>query len=338
MAGLAAQSITPPAAQSVKAAKTVRPRAAAAARRSYQLGQSFTECLVVVVSIALVAMLGFSAMSSGIGSQSASMAEALAGGANSTEARLVAAPSPPYIPLPDFDQEIAAQPEVLANDDQDAQGSLAFAQGFASGLIDALWEELGALLSPIDTALALAELARLFATEFTETIELLYDELIAGPLNTLFNGTDYERGLVVGSQVSPFKAVSVLAKASGAAILVAAAKRAEDIDGIPRINGQRPRNYEYAGDTHPSGVKFNEKGFPDFSPYAIEEVKLDGLTGRYRTDAKLANEKAGLAKTPKGYVWHHVEDGKTMQLIPRDIHQAARHTGGAAVLRENSGR
>ena len=308
----------------------------AAPAKPRQRGQTFTECLIIVASVALIAMLGFSAMSNGIGGQSASMAEALAGGARA-EQPIFSAP-PPESTLDDFDRDVATQPESPQEDDEDAAGSLAFAQGFASGLIDALWEELGALLSPIDTALALAELVQLLATDFIETIELLYDELIAGPISTLFSGTDYERGIIVGGQVSPFKAVSVLAKITGAEALVAAAKRAEEVDRIPRINGKRPINYQYAGKTHPSGVKFNERGFPDFSPYTIEQVTLDGLTGRYRTDAKRANAAVGLAKTPPGYVWHHVEDGRTMQLIPQDIHQAARHTGGAAILRENSAR
>lgn len=35
-----------------------------------------------------------------------------------------------------------------------------------------------------------------------------------------------------------------------------------------------------------------------------------------------------------GYTWHHVEDGKTMMLVPTDLHQAVRHTGGAALLRK----
>ena len=61
-------------------ADDTKPRAKPSPR---QQGQTFTECLIVVVSVALIAMLGFSAMSSGIGAQSASMAEALAGGANS---------------------------------------------------------------------------------------------------------------------------------------------------------------------------------------------------------------------------------------------------------------
>ena len=35
-----------------------------------------------------------------------------------------------------------------------------------------------------------------------------------------------------------------------------------------------------------------------------------------------------------GYTWHHLEDGKTLILIPTDLHNAYRHTGGASLLRE----
>jgi hypothetical protein len=35
-------------------------------------------------------------------------------------------------------------------------------------------------------------------------------------------------------------------------------------------------------------------------------------------------------------VWHHVEDCVTMQLLPLDIHGAARHTGGAAIILSGS--
>ena len=102
---------------------------------------------------------------------------------------------------------------------------------------------------------------------------------------------------------------------------------------IPTINGRKPINSDYAGQPHPSGVVFKDNGFPDFSPYAVKQVEIQGLTGEYDIDAQLANEALGYPSTPKGYVWHHVEDGTTMQLIPQDVHQAARHTGGAAVIR-----
>jgi hypothetical protein len=102
---------------------------------------------------------------------------------------------------------------------------------------------------------------------------------------------------------------------------------------IPTIGGRLPINSKYAGGTHPSGVSFNQQGFPDFSPYAQKTVVIDDLTGQRAIDEALANKAAGYPSTPQGYTWHHVEDGKTMQLVPRDIHQATAHTGGAAVIR-----
>lgn len=101
---------------------------------------------------------------------------------------------------------------------------------------------------------------------------------------------------------------------------------------IPTIRGRIPINSRYAGQIHPSGIKFTSQGFPDFSPHAIAQVEIDGLTGRYAKDAALANKAISLKKTPAKYVWHHVEDGKTMQLVPKRIHKI-RHTGGSAVIR-----
>ena len=101
---------------------------------------------------------------------------------------------------------------------------------------------------------------------------------------------------------------------------------------IPTIGGRLPINSSYAGTTHPSGVEFTAQGFPNFSPYAEAEVQLDGLTGNYTKDAARANQAVGLDSTPEGYVWHHVEDGETMQLVPQEIHNSTRHTGGAAVI------
>lgn len=119
-----------------------------------------------------------------------------------------------------------------------------------------------------------------------------------------------------------------------------------DQTGIERIGGRRPINSDYRGrvydgpawtselaSRYPDGVRFTDAGFPDFSPYARARVRLDGLTGIYDTDASVANRALGLRQTPPGLVWHHVEDGTTMILIPRDLHAAIRHTGGSAVIR-----
>ena len=107
--------------------------------------------------------------------------------------------------------------------------------------------------------------------------------------------------------------------------------------------GSKIINKKYAGkvyklggelaEKYGDGVKFSKYGFPDFSPFAKETVTVKGLTGRYAKDAKLANKSAGLQSTPAGFTWHHVEDGRTMQLIPKDLHKAVRHTGGCAVIK-----
>ncbi|MGH1506260.1 MAG: RHS repeat-associated core domain-containing protein [Acidimicrobiales bacterium] len=97
---------------------------------------------------------------------------------------------------------------------------------------------------------------------------------------------------------------------------------------LPQINGRRPINgKDYAGSTHPSGVRFDSDGFPDFSPHAVDTVQSRFLlTGNVDTDLATL----GLNNVD-GYTWHHVQDGFTMQLVPTKIHMAARHTGGAAV-------
>lgn len=88
----------------------------------------------------------------------------------------------------------------------------------------------------------------------------------------------------------------------------------------------------------PEGIRFGEQGRPDFTPYAIrQEVIEQGLNGKYDHDVNLANKSAGISNEAwqvlqLKFVWHHVEDGKTMQLIPRELHDAVRHVGGSYVI------
>ncbi|WP_193343388.1 HNH endonuclease signature motif containing protein, partial [Pseudoalteromonas luteoviolacea] len=63
---------------------------------------------------------------------------------------------------------------------------------------------------------------------------------------------------------------------------------------------------------------------------ATEEIAMTGVRS---VDNALANAQAGFDKTPDGYTWHHVQDTKTMQLIPMEIHNAVAHTGGVAVIK-----
>ena len=57
------------------------------------------------------------------------------------------------------------------------------------------------------------------------------------------------------------------------------------------------------------------------------------LPGELAQAAQAANEAAGLARTPEGYTWHHHQDGKTMLLVPSNLHGAVRHTGGVSTIR-----
>jgi A nuclease of the HNH/ENDO VII superfamily with conserved WHH len=81
---------------------------------------------------------------------------------------------------------------------------------------------------------------------------------------------------------------------------------------------------------YPNGVRFTRSGYPVLTPYEIDRVRITNLTGDREDDADLANLATNRTETPAGYVWHHVEDGRTMELVPRDLHEAVRHTGGAA--------
>lgn len=99
---------------------------------------------------------------------------------------------------------------------------------------------------------------------------------------------------------------------------------------------------------YPEGIRFTNN-YPRFEKYAEKIVRFDFptaegvakgtcLSGQYYQDAKLANKLAGLAKTPAGYVWHHVEDMRTMILIPQEIHSIVfggmAHKGGASLIRQ----
>ena len=107
----------------------------------------------------------------------------------------------------------------------------------------------------------------------------------------------------------------------------------------------RPINYTYVGKVfflkdpelsskYPEGVRFTERGFPDFSPYAKAEVNIR-MKGNLHSDYRAANRAIGIGgrAAPYGYRWHHHENRTTMQLVPTDLHEAVRHTGGEALIR-----
>ncbi|HWO21738.1 MAG TPA: HNH endonuclease [Kofleriaceae bacterium] len=84
------------------------------------------------------------------------------------------------------------------------------------------------------------------------------------------------------------------------------------------------------------------EGYPDFAPHARQlpngknYVEIE-YTGSRSADEALATKKAGLTRTPDDHTWHHAEDGKKMFLVPTELHEAVRHTGGTSVFRHQRG-
>jgi hypothetical protein len=112
------------------------------------------------------------------------------------------------------------------------------------------------------------------------------------------------------------------------------------------VKGRSPINSQkYAGRTVPLGalslelrakyphsVHFSETGFPDFSRYSIKNVRIE--LGKSRgVDFGRADRAAGFSRSnprPEGYTWHHHQDSGYMQLVPTDLHDWIKHTGGVA--------
>ncbi|MFH8365951.1 SMI1/KNR4 family protein [Streptomyces sp. NPDC018031] len=119
-----------------------------------------------------------------------------------------------------------------------------------------------------------------------------------------------------------------------------------------------PPNTAYAGQVvhfpdpvraarHPRGVRVDESGFPDFSPYAraaaeiaeppegfgVDELRLTDFVSANAALHSVGHELwDGLSSvaTPHGWTWHHVAGTRRMELIPVEVKALLRHHGGLA--------
>ncbi|QKV92894.1 HNH endonuclease [Streptomyces sp. NA02950] len=119
-----------------------------------------------------------------------------------------------------------------------------------------------------------------------------------------------------------------------------------------------PPNAAYAGQVvhfpdpvraarHPKGVRVDENGFPDFSPYAraaaeiaeppegfgVDELRLTDYVSanaaQFAAGHDLWKDSVPVA-TPHGWTWHHVAGTRRMELIPAEVKALLRHHGGLA--------
>ena len=145
---------------------------------------------------------------------------------------------------------------------------------------------------------------------------------------------------VAHTEITPGKSLEALDLAS------AQGKNKNLPSRVRKVNASLPNNHELAGQVYPleklplelrqkypHSVPFTGSGFPDFARYAKKKVKIK-MTGDSKDFAK-ADKAAGFLKRPQGYTWHHHHDGETMLLVPTNLHEAVRHTGGSAICKHN---
>ncbi|OEV05339.1 SMI1/KNR4 family protein [Streptomyces oceani] len=127
-----------------------------------------------------------------------------------------------------------------------------------------------------------------------------------------------------------------------------------------------PPNTAYAGQAvrfpdpvraarHPGGVRVDEHGFPDFSPYACAAAEIaeppDGFGGDELRLTDFVSANAALhasghamwtnlpaVATPHGWTWHHVARSRRIELVPVEVKALLRHHGGLATTPVDHGK
>jgi hypothetical protein len=131
-----------------------------------------------------------------------------------------------------------------------------------------------------------------------------------------------------------------------------AAATMETATEVKPVAGRLPQKHAYAGKAlpaeelpakyHQKGLSFTKEGYPDFEPHALQlpngskRVQIE-YTGRRSADFTAANKAAKLGRIPDRYTWHHLEDGKSMMLVPKELHKAVKHSGGVSRYKHNTG-
>lgn len=165
----------------------------------------------------------------------------------------------------------------------------------------------------------------------------------------------YFKGYLDAAKQAKARARAALQKApksTDAQRSLGAAEMAEEAATVSPVAGRLPRNHEFAGKQFPrellpaayrkQGLRFTDTGFPDFEPFAKtlpngkKYVEIQYM-GSHARDFAAANAKAGYKNMPRGYTWHHSEELGRMYLVPADLHETVKHTGGVATYKHVTG-
>lgn len=173
---------------------------------------------------------------------------------------------------------------------------------------------------------------------------------VLSPAACLFTPSAYGGGVVFHNAVHTTTAPNAqeTGKGRGWGQFFQIAKKCTILDSVSRLpNGRYPINAKYAGKEYDklsqelkdeyTALYFTDEGFPDFRPHVLkdgfgEPYRVEINYGRVRpTDNSRADKAAGITEDERkalGAVWHHTEHEGIMELVPADLHDAVRHTGG----------
>ncbi|WP_063739118.1 SMI1/KNR4 family protein [Streptomyces violaceoruber] len=127
-----------------------------------------------------------------------------------------------------------------------------------------------------------------------------------------------------------------------------------------------PPNAAYAGQVvhfpdpvraarHPRGVRVDEGGYPEFSPYAravaeiadppegfgVDELRLTDYVSANAALSASGHElwdTVPAVATPHGWTWHHVAGSRRMELVPVEVKALLRHHGGISTAVVDQGK
>ena len=114
----------------------------------------------------------------------------------------------------------------------------------------------------------------------------------------------------------------------------------DKVKRIESVTGGKPVSFK---DGHPdfSDDVHQAKGADGQAVPASVQIQLD-RNGAREVDFDAARaamaEKLGVREysEPKGFTWHHKEDGTTMELVPSALHNNVPHSGGVSIAKDPS--